>query len=47
MAIVVRFLSTAPIQPTKVVQNDYGYQIPFVLEDGNGNGVNLSGVSHR
>ena len=33
------------IQPQQVVQNDYGYQIPFILEDGNGNPVNLSGAS--
>ena len=33
------------IQPQEVVQNDYGYQIPFTLEDGNGNAVNLSGAS--
>jgi hypothetical protein len=33
------------IQPQVIVQNDYGYQIPFTLEDGNGNPVNLSGAS--
>jgi hypothetical protein len=33
------------IQPQEIVQNDYGYQIPFTLEDGNGNAVNLSGAS--
>jgi hypothetical protein len=43
--IVLRFLSRALVQPTTIVQNDYGYQIPFFLEDGNGNGVNLSNVS--
>ena len=26
-----------------LVQNDYGYQIPFTLEDGSGNPVNLTG----
>jgi hypothetical protein len=31
--------------PIKVVQNDYGYQIPFTLEDGNGNPVSLSGAT--
>jgi hypothetical protein len=33
------------IQPIQVVQNDYGYQIPFTLEDGNGNAVNLTGAT--
>ena len=33
------------IQPQEILQNDYGYQIPFTLEDGNGNAVNLSGAS--
>lgn len=33
------------IQPQEVVQNDYGYEIPFTLEDGNGNAVILSGAS--
>jgi hypothetical protein len=33
------------IQPIQIVQNDYGYQLPFTLEDGNGNAVNLSGAS--
>jgi hypothetical protein len=32
------------IQPIQIVQNDFGYQIPFTLEDGNGNAVNLSGA---
>ena len=29
----------------KIVQNDWGYQIPFTLEDGNGSPVNLTGAS--
>lgn len=33
------------LQPIEIVQNDYGYQIPFTLQDGNGNAVNLSGGS--
>jgi hypothetical protein len=33
------------IQPQEVVQNDYGYQIPFTLEDGNGSPVNLAGAA--
>src|ERR1700728_3511252 len=36
-------LGTAPlIQPFSVVQSSYGYQLPFTLEDGNGNPVNLT-----
>lgn len=33
------------IQPIVITQNDYGYQIPFTLEDGNGNALNLTGAS--
>src|SRR4051794_35339249 len=33
------------LQPQIVAQNDYGYQLPFTLEDGNGNAVNLTGIS--
>jgi len=33
------------LQPQIVGQNDYGYQLPFTLEDGNGNAVNLTGIS--
>jgi len=33
------------IQPIQVVQNDYGYEMPFTLEDGNGNAVDLTGSS--
>jgi hypothetical protein len=44
-AIVLRFLSRAIVQPLSVFQNDFGYQIPFVLQDGNGNAVNLNGAS--
>jgi hypothetical protein len=33
------------IQPLQVVQNDYGYQLPFTLQDGNGNVVNLTGAT--
>ena len=33
------------IQPQEVVQNDYGYQIPFTLLDGNGNPVNLTSAT--
>lgn len=32
-------------QPQQIVQNDYGYNIPFTLEDGNGNAVNLTGAT--
>ena len=32
-------------QPQTITQSDYGYQIPFTLEDGNGNAVNLSGAT--
>jgi BppU N-terminal domain len=43
-AITLRFLSRAIVQPLSVFQNDFGYQIPFVLQDGNGNAVNLNGA---
>ncbi len=33
------------IQPIQIVQSDYGYQIPFTLQDGNGNAVDLTGAS--
>jgi len=33
------------IQPIQLIQSDFGYQIPFTLEDGNGNAVNLTGAS--
>ena len=33
------------IQPIQVVQGDYGYKIPFTLEDGNGNAVDLTGAT--
>ena len=33
------------IQPQEILQNDYGYQIPFTLQDGNGVAVNLTGAS--
>src|SRR5579863_1227221 len=33
------------IQPQTITQGDYGYEIPFTLEDGNGNPVSLSGAS--
>jgi hypothetical protein len=33
------------LQPQIVGQNDYGYELPFTLEDGNGNAVNLAGAS--
>jgi hypothetical protein len=33
------------IQPLQLVQNDYGYNLPFTLEDGNGNIVNLTGAA--
>lgn len=29
----------------KVVQNDYGYQMPFSLQDGNGNAQDLTSAS--
>jgi len=33
------------LQPIQIVQNDFGYQIPFTLEDRSGNAVNLSGAT--
>jgi hypothetical protein len=33
------------IQPIQIVQGNYGYNIPFTLEDGNGNALNLSGAT--
>ena len=33
------------IQPIQVVQNDFGYNIPFTLEDGNGNAVNITSAT--
>jgi len=33
------------IQPQIVTQGDYGYELPFTLEDGNGNAVSLSGIT--
>jgi hypothetical protein len=33
------------LQPQIVGQGDYGYELPFTLEDGNGNAVSLSGAS--
>jgi hypothetical protein len=33
------------LQPQIVGQGDYGYQLPFTLQDGNGNAVNLSGAA--
>jgi hypothetical protein len=33
------------LQPQIVGQGDYGYQLPFTLQDGNGNAVNLSGAT--
>jgi hypothetical protein len=33
------------IQPIQIVQNDYGYQIPFTLQDGSGNPVNLTSAN--
>jgi hypothetical protein len=33
------------IQPITVTQNDFGYEIPFTLEDGNGDAQNLTGAS--
>jgi hypothetical protein len=35
---------TLLLQPLQIVQNDYGYEIPFVLQDSLGNAVNLSGA---
>lgn len=32
------------IQPQIVGQNNYGYELPFTLEDGNGNAVDLAGA---
>jgi hypothetical protein len=32
------------LQPLQIVQNDRGYEIPFVLQDSLGNAVNLSGA---
>jgi BppU N-terminal domain len=42
---ILRFLGRALIQPLGVFQGDYGYQISFVLLDGNGNAVDLSGAN--
>jgi hypothetical protein len=33
------------LQPQIVGQGDYGYELPFTLQDGNGNAVNLSGAA--
>jgi hypothetical protein len=33
------------IQPIQIVQNDYGYKMPFTLTDGNGNPVDLTGAT--
>lgn len=33
------------LQPQIVGQGDYGYELPFTLQDGNGNAVNLSGAT--
>jgi BppU N-terminal domain len=33
------------VQPIQIVQNDYGYQLPFTLEDALGNAVNLTGAT--
>jgi hypothetical protein len=33
------------VQPQTVTQGDYGYELPFTLQDGNGNAVDLTGAS--
>lgn len=33
------------IQPLQIVQNDFGYELPFTLQDGDGVAVNLTGAS--
>jgi hypothetical protein len=33
------------VQPIQIVQGNYGYNIPFTLEDGNGNALNLTGAT--
>jgi hypothetical protein len=33
------------VQPIEVFQNDYGYQLPFTLNDALGNPVNLTGAT--
>ena len=33
------------INTIQITQNDFGYQIPFTLEDGNGNPYNLAGAT--
>ena len=33
------------LQPQIVGQNDYGYELPFTLQDGNGDAVNLTDAS--
>jgi hypothetical protein len=33
------------IQPIQVIQGNYGYSIPFVIEDGNGDPQDLTGAS--
>jgi hypothetical protein len=43
--ITLRLGNRTPfLQPLQIVQNDYGYEIPFVLQDSLGNPVNLSGA---
>lgn len=43
--ITLRLGNRTPfLQPLQIVQNDYGYQIPFVLQDSLGNVVNLAGA---
>ena len=43
--LTLTYAHTALIQPRVVGQSDYGYKFPFVLQDGNGNVINLSGAS--
>ena len=33
------------IQPIQVIQGNFGYSIPFTIEDGNGNPQDLTGAS--
>jgi hypothetical protein len=44
-SITLRLGNRTPfLQPLQIVQNDYGYEIPFVLQDSLGNAVNLAGA---
>jgi hypothetical protein len=43
--ITLRLGNRTPLlQPLQIVQNAYGYEIPFVVQDGVGNAVSLAVV---